>query len=266
MKTQRVLLLAGLTTLAFVAATQTRAAVSSADEGASRQQRQVNDVVLVHGAWADGSSWSKVIEHLQRERFNVVAVQLREQSLADDAAIVRHAIAQIPRPVVVAGHSYGGLVMSEATTGATNVVALVFVAAFAPDASESLGALAAGYPTPPAIARLVVDDQGNATIPPDAYVQYFAPDVPTDQARVLAATQHPISAPILGTPAGVPGWKTIPSFYQVSTQDQVIDPDLERFFARRMGAQTIELPSSHVSLISHARAIAELIERAAGSR
>lgn len=238
-------------------------ASATAEEVAARHRRRANDVVLVHGAWADGSSWSGVIAHLQREGFNVIAVQLCERSLAEDAALVRHTIAQIPRPVVVAGHSYGGFVISEATAGAGNVVALVYVSAFAPDQGENLGALLAPYPPTPALMHLVIDDQLDATIEPAAYVRYFAADVPRDDARVLAATQHPINVGILTTPAGVPGWRTIPSFYLVSTEDQVIPPDLERFFAQRMGARTIEVRSSHVSLISHPHAVSELIERAA---
>ncbi len=224
---------------------------------------RATDVVLVHGAWADGSSWSDVIEVLQRDGFTVRAVQLREQSLVDDAAQVRHAIEQFSGRVVVAGHSYGGAVMSQATAGAAQVSALVFVAAFAPDQGESIGSVSAGHPPTAAIQHLVIDDQGNATLEPDAYARYFAADLPRPQARALAATQHPIAASILAEPAGAPGWRTIRSFYAVSADDQVIDPDLERFFAKRMGAQTIELRASHVSLVSHPRAIAELIERAA---
>jgi pimeloyl-ACP methyl ester carboxylesterase len=230
---------------------------------ANSGDRAADDVLLVHGAWADGSSWTRVIERLQTAGFTVHAVQLREQSLADDAALVRSAIAAIQRPIVVAGHSYGGAVMSEATAGATNVVSLVFVAAFAPDQGESVGSVSAGYPTPPAIQHLNVDAQGQVTIDPAAFVRYFAADVPPVEASALAAVQHPIAASILETPAGPPGWKTIPSFYQVSTDDQVIDPALERFFAQRMGATTIELSASHVSLISRPQAIARLIARAA---
>ena len=228
--------------------------------------RAVNDVVLVHGAWADGSCWSGVIRVLQDRGFNVLAVQLREQSVADDAAVVRYAVDSIPRPVVLVGHSYGGLVISEASTGASNVSALVYVAAFAPDAGESVGGVSAPYPTTPAIMNLVVDDQGNATIEPSAFVRYFASDLPERDARVLAAVQHPTAVSILMTPAGEPGWKTIPSYYQISLDDEVIDPALERMFAERMGAETIELEASHVSMISQPRAIARLIGRAANAR
>lgn len=224
--------------------------------------RLANDVVLVHGAWADGSCWSQVIELLQRDGFTVRAVQLREQSLADDAALVRHALESIPRPVIVAGHSYGGFVMSEASTGVENVVGLVFIAAFAPDQGESVGALTHPYPTP-AIANLQLDDQGNTSIEPNAFVRHFASDLPKRDARVLAAVQHPTAYTILASEAGEPGWRSIPSYYQVSSEDEVIDPRLQRFFAKRMQARTIELRASHVSLISRPRPVADLIVRAA---
>jgi hypothetical protein len=116
------------------------------------------------------------------------------------------------------------------------------------------------------LKHLIVDDQGNATLDPTDFVQHFASDVPRDDARALEAAQHPISVSILGTPAGAPGWKTIPSFYQVSTNDEAIDPNLQRFFAKRMAAHAIELAASHVSLVSKSGAVAELIERAAGKQ
>jgi pimeloyl-ACP methyl ester carboxylesterase len=228
------------------------------------ESRASKDVLLVHGAFADGSSWSGVTKRLQRDGYTVRAVQLREQSLADDAALVRHAIGQIPRPLVVVGHSYGGIVISEATPGAANVVGLVYVAAFALDQGESIQSVTAPYPPAPALKHLIVDDQGSATLDPADFVQHFAADLPHDEARALEAAQHPISLSILGTPAKVPGWKTIPSFYQVSTNDEAIDPKLQRFFAKRMGAHTIEIAASHVSLVSKPGAVADLIERAAG--
>lgn len=230
-----------------------------------RARRVADDIILVHGAWADGSCWSNVIEALQRDGFNVRAVQLREQSLADDAALVRHAIDSLGKPVIVVGHSYGGFVMSEASTGADNVVGLVFIAAFAPDQGESIGALAQPYPTP-AIANLQIDDQGNTIIEPSAFVRHFASDLPQREARVLAAVQHPTAVSILNATAGEPGWRSIPTYYQVSLEDEVIDPKLQRFFAARMQAQTIELRASHVSLISKPRQVVGLIERAASGR
>ncbi|MET0339747.1 MAG: alpha/beta hydrolase [Polyangiales bacterium] len=228
-------------------------------------ERVARDVVLVHGAWADGSCWSEVIAQLQRADYEVRAVQLAERSLADDAALVRHAVASIPRPVIVAGHSYGGFVTSEATSGLENVKGLVFVAAFAPERGETIGALTAPHPTP-AIANLVVDDQGNSIIEPNAFVRYFASDLPKAQARVLAAVQHPTALAILTSVAGEPGWRSIPSYYQVSLDDEVIAPALQRFFAQRMKAHTIELRASHVSLLSHPQKVAALIELAARGR
>jgi len=229
----------------------------------AKAHKPAKDVLLVHGAFADASSWAGVTKRLQHDGYTVRAVQLREQSIADDAAQVRHAISTIARPVVVVGHSYGGYVISEATPGAANVVSLVYIAAFAPDQGETLQALLGGYAPPAAMKHLIVDDQGNATLDPADFVQHFAADVPRDEARALEATQHPIAVSILGTPAGAPGWKTIPSFYQVSANDEAIDPKLQRLFAKRMGAQTIELAASHVSLVSKSGAVAELIERAA---
>jgi pimeloyl-ACP methyl ester carboxylesterase len=225
----------------------------------------VKDVLLVHGSWADGSSWSAVIEALQRRGFVTFAVQLSERSLSDDAALVRNTLTQIPNPVVVVGHSYGGAVISAATTGVPNVHALVYAAAFAPDAGESLGELTASYPTA-GLQELTFDNQGFATLDTQRFLKYFAPDIPVEQARVLAAVQHPISGTILGEAARDPGWKTIPTYYQVSTHDQIIHPDLERFFARRMNAKTIELESSHASPVAHPRDIARFIERAARAK
>ena len=237
----------------------------SQSQTALRPPRLADDILLVHGAWADGSCWSSVIEALQRDGYTVRALQLREQSLADDAALVRHAIDTLERPVVVVGHSYGGFVSSEASAGADNVVGLVFIAAFAPDQGESLAALTQPYPTP-AIANLQIDDQGNTIIEPSAFVRHFASDLPAREARVLAAVQHPTARSILAAAAGEPGWRTIPSYFQVSTDDEVIAPQLQRFFAKRMQAQTIELRASHVSLISKPRQVANLIQRAASGR
>jgi len=224
---------------------------------------RARDVLLVHGAWADGSSWTDVIERLQRDGFTVRAVQLPLQSLAGDAAIVRAELDRIGRPVVLAAHSYGGAVISEAATGAPNVVGLVYAAAYALDDGESLGALNARFAATPILDALVFDAQGSATVEPEAFTHLFAPDVPARQARALAAVQKPIAGAIFGTPGGHPAWREVPSWYQVSRDDQVIAPALQRFVAARMGARTIELASSHASPVSQPRAIAELIEQAA---
>ncbi len=221
------------------------------------------DVLLVHGAWADGSSWSDVIERLQRDGYTVRAVQLPLQSLAGDAAIVRREIEAIGRPVVVAGHSYGGAVIGEAATGASNVIGLVYAAAFALDQGETLGGLVEHFPATPVLGALAFDAQGNAIVEPGAFVELFAPDLAPKRARVLAALQTPISGAIFGTPAGAPAWRGIPAWYQVSTDDQIVSPDLQRFVAARMNAQVIELASSHASPLSKPSKLAGLIERAA---
>jgi pimeloyl-ACP methyl ester carboxylesterase len=223
-------------------------------------------VLLVHGAWADGSSWRSVIKILQREGIAVHAVQLREQTLADDVALVRTAIAALPGPLVVAGHSYGGAVISGAAAGQRNVSALVFVAAFAPDVAESILSLNAMFPATALGPHLVFDAQGLATLDEAGILEAFAQDIPRDDAEVLFATQHPFAAEIFGEGAGAPAWATIPSYYAVSKLDRTIAPDLERFLARRIHATTIEIPASHVSMISHPREIAQLIERAATAR
>jgi pimeloyl-ACP methyl ester carboxylesterase len=261
---KRALYTGGFAVLALAGSAAADPASLPAGRHPASASKPARDVLLVHGAFADGSSWTGVAKRLQRDGYTVRAVQLREQSIADDATLVRQAIGKISRPVVVVGHSYGGIVISEATTGSANVVGLVYIAAFGLDQGESIKSATAGYPPPPALGHLIVDDQGNATLDPADFVQHFAADVPRDEARALEAAQHPIALSILGTPAGAPGWKTIPSFYQVSTHDEAIDPKLQRMFAKRMGAQTIELAASHVSLVSKSGAVAELIERAAG--
>jgi pimeloyl-ACP methyl ester carboxylesterase len=223
-------------------------------------------VLLVHGAWADGSSWSTVIKLLQSRGIDVHAVQLREQTLADDVTLVRGAIAALPGPLVVVGHSYGGAVISGAATGQRNVSRLVFVAAFAPDAGDTLLSLNAMFPATPLGPHLVFDAQGSATIDEAGVRDVFAQDVSRVEAGVLFATQHPFAGEIFGEPAGAPAWATIPSFYAVSQLDRTISPSLERFLAARMHATTIEIPASHVAMISHPLEIAALIERAATAR
>lgn len=227
---------------------------------------RARDVLLVHGAWVDGSSWAGVTARLQRDGYTVRAVQLPLQSLDGDAAIVRREIERIGRPVIVAGHSYGGAVITEAAAGAANVAGLVYAAAYALDEGESLGALSARFAPTPILGALVFDSAGNATVDPAAFPQLFAPDVAPDRARVLAAAQGPISGAIFGTPGGAPAWRSIPAWYQVSTEDQVISPDLQRFVAARMGARVLELPSSHASPLAYPGRIAALIEAAAHAR
>jgi pimeloyl-ACP methyl ester carboxylesterase len=221
------------------------------------------NVVLVHGAWADGSCWSAVIERLQAAGYDVVAPQFPETSLADDVARLRQVLVRQDGPTVIAGHSYGGQIMTALGADAPNAVALVYIAAFGLDEGESIGALlASGAPTA-ALAHLDVDARGFAWLPEDDFVQHFAADVPPTEAKVMFAVQQPLSMSTLADVMGVPAWKSLPSWYLVATEDQAIPPDAERHFAERMGATTIEVPSSHVAMVSHPDEVATLIESAA---
>jgi pimeloyl-ACP methyl ester carboxylesterase len=221
------------------------------------------NVVLVHGAWADGSCWSAVTERLQADGYNVTAVQLPGSSLADDVARVRQVLARQSAPTILAGHSYGGQVITSLGTDAPNVVALVYIAAFGLDEGESIGGLLAqGEPTP-ALAHLDIDAQGFAWLPEDDFVAHFAGDIDPTTARVLFAAQGPLHTSTLGDVMGVPAWKGLPSWYMVATGDEAIPPDAERQFAQRMGATTIEVESGHVAMVSHPDETAGLIVTAA---
>jgi pimeloyl-ACP methyl ester carboxylesterase len=230
---------------------------------------ELPNIVFVHGAWADGSSWSPVIEALQAEGYNVTAPQFPETSLADDVARLRNALRRQTGPTVVAGHSYGGQVMTALGNDAPNVVGLVYVAAFGLDEGESLGALLGGGPPTPALAHLIVDEQGFSWLPEDDFVNHFAADVDPVKARVLHAVQQGLSMSTFEDVMGVPAWKAHPSWYLVATNDEAIPPDAERMFAQRMGATTVEVPSSHLAMVSHPDDVVKLIKAAvaaAGSR
>jgi pimeloyl-ACP methyl ester carboxylesterase len=219
-------------------------------------------IVLVHGAWADGSSWAGVIRRLQAAGHDVVAPQMPHTSLADNVAKLRHALTLRAEPTVVAGHSYGCQVMTALGSDAPNVVALVYVAGFGLDEGESLGALLGQGPPTPAIAAFQIDDQGFAWLPEDAFLQHFAPDVDPVEARVMCAVQQPLAASTLDDVMGPPAWKNVPTWFAVAQHDEVIPLDAERLFAQRMGATTIELDSSHVAMISHPDEVTALIQSA----
>ncbi len=221
------------------------------------------NVVLVHGAWADGSSWSAVIERLQAKGYNVTAPQFPETSTEDDVARLRHVLARQGGPIVLAGHSYGGQIMTALGADAPNVIGLVYVAGFGIDEGESLGALLGGGPPTPAIANLVVDEQGFGWIPEADFVGHFAGDLDPAQARVLYAVQQPISMSTFEYTMGAPAWKSLPSWFVVAANDEAIPPDAERQFAARMGATTVEVPSGHLAMVTHPDAVVEQIEAAA---
>jgi pimeloyl-ACP methyl ester carboxylesterase len=238
------------------------ASVMSVRAGAERRPPKARNVVLVHGLFADGSCWTAVIARLQSAGLNVTSVQNPLTTLPDAVAAARRVLDRQDGPTVLAGHSFSGMIVTEAGIH-PNVSALVYVAARAPDAGEDYPALAKTYPTPPATAGIVFDgDEGRLT--EAAFLRDFAGDVPPAQARVLYAVQQPFLKELLAGKTANAAWRSKPSFYAVSTQDRTINPDLERFMAKRMGATTVELNSSHLSIISHPDAIARLIMEAAG--
>jgi pimeloyl-ACP methyl ester carboxylesterase len=221
------------------------------------------NIVLVHGAWADGSCWSGVIERLQDDGYAVTAPQFPETSLADDVARLRHVLSRQGGPTVVAGHSYGCQIMTSMGEDAPNVVGLVYIAGFGLDEGESIGGLLGqGEPTP-ALANLVIDDEGFAWLPEDDFVGHFAADIDPARAKVMFAVQQPLHASTLGDVMGVPAWRSLPSWFLVATQDEAIPPDAERLFAQRMGATTVEVESGHVAMVSHPAETAALITTAA---
>jgi pimeloyl-ACP methyl ester carboxylesterase len=220
-------------------------------------------IVLVHGAWADGSSWSSVIERLQADGYRVTAPQFPLTSLAADVARLRQVLDNQECPTVVAGHSYGGQIMTALGTDAPNVAGLVYIAAFGLDEGESLGALLSQGPVTPALAHLFTDKQGFGWLSEDDFVHHFAADVDPVKAKVMYAVQQALAGSAFTDVMGVPAWKSQPTWYLVASDDEAIPPDAERLFASRMGATTIEVPSSHVAMVSHPDEVAQLIELAA---
>jgi pimeloyl-ACP methyl ester carboxylesterase len=221
------------------------------------------NIVLVHGAWADGSSWSLVIERLQAEGYHVTAPQFPLTSLADDVARLRQVLDVQDGPTVVAGHSYGGQIITAMGADAPSVAGLVYIAAFGLDEGESLGALLSQGPVTPALAHLSTDKQGFAWLSEDDFVNHFAADVDPVKARVMYAVQQGLAGSAFTDVMGVPAWKSQPSWYLVASNDEAIPPAAERQFAGRMGATTIEVPSSHVAMVSHPDEVVRLIESAA---
>ena len=221
------------------------------------------NVILVHGAWADGSCWSGVIERLQADGYHVTAPQFPLTALADDVARLRHVLDLQDGPAIVAGHSYGGQVITALGADAPNVAGLVYIAAFGIDEGESLGALLGQGPPPPAIEHLFTDPQGFIWLPEDDFVKHFASGVDPVRARVLHAAQQPLAGSSFTDVMGTPSWKSRPSWYMVATGDQAIPPDAERLFASRMGATTVEVDAGHLAMVSHPGETAQLITAAA---
>ncbi|HBL7049174.1 alpha/beta fold hydrolase [Enterobacter cloacae] len=228
---------------------------------ASAFAQSETSVVLVHGAFADGSSWNKVISLLQKRHTEVIAVQLPLTSLKDDVAATRRAIARAHGDVVLVGHSWGGTVISEAGNDA-RVKSLVYVAAFAPDAGQSTAELANSYPAPPGSAGIAKTADGFLYLPPASVSKDFAPDVKPGEQQIIAATQGPIKGDAFGEKVTRAAWHAKPSWYVVSKNDRMINPKLERAMAKAIHANTTEVAASHVSMVSQPEAIARTIEQA----
>ena len=230
---------------------------------ATATRAQKPTIVLIHGAFADASSWSKVIPILERDGYMVTAVQIPLSSLSDDVTATKRVLDAQTGPVVLVGHSWGGAVISVAADGNKNVKSLVYVAAFAPEAGEVVTAPAANYPTPELNSVLKPDEAGFVYIDRARFHDAFARDLPEADTRIMAATQKPINSKSFGETVPAAAWKTIPSWYIVSTEDHAINPDLERYYAKRIGATTTEIKASHVPFLSHPKEVARVIEAAA---
>ncbi len=238
------------------------ASLLPATRGIAASPVKARNIVLVHGLFADGSCWTEVIARLQAKGFNATAVQNPLTKLPEAVASAERVLARQDGPTVLVGHSFSGMIVTEAGVH-PNVSALVYVAARAPDAGEDYAALAKTYPTPPASAGIVFDgDEGRLS--EEAFLRDFAGDLPEAKAKVLYAVQEPFHKALLTGKTTNAAWRSKPSYYAVSTEDRTINPDLERFMAKRMGAKTIEVKASHLALISHPDEIAALIVEAAG--
>ena len=243
---------------------------SSPAQSAAAAPRQVDTrptIVLVHGAWADTSSWDGVITRLQADGYTVVAPANPLRSLLGDAAYVRSVLKSIKGPVVLVGHSYGGAVITNAATGASNVRALVFIDAFVPAQGETVLELASKYPgseLPTAITEVPYSEGGtdkgvDVYLKPSSFRAVFAADVPVGVADLMAVTQRPVTLAALTQPSGAPAWKRIPSWYLVGLQDKAVPPAAQEFMAARAHSHTVEISSSHASLVSHPGAVTSLI-------
>jgi pimeloyl-ACP methyl ester carboxylesterase len=223
------------------------------------------NVMLVHGAWADGSCWGKVIPLLQAKGFNVTAAQIPLTSLEDDIAVTRRLLSMQTGPTVLVGHSYGGAVVTGAATEAPSVKALVYITAFGLDEGESLESLSKQGPPAAGSKAIWPDSNGFLWINQDSFHGAFAADASATEAAVMAAVQRPLSVAAFAGKEGVPAWKTIPSWYLVCTDDRMIPPPAQEFLAKRMGATVQSVASSHAPFVSHPHEVADIIALAAAS-
>ncbi|MFJ1969056.1 alpha/beta fold hydrolase [Streptomyces sp. NPDC087903] len=244
-----------------------QAAPNSAAPAAGAAHAAKPTIVLVHGAFADSSSWDGVVARLEREGYPVLGLANPLRDLAGDAAYLSSVLDTIPGPVVLVGHSYGGAVITDAAAGHPNVKALVYIAAFAPDQGESSLGITGEYPGSQLPSSLVVrpfPGGQDAYIDPAAFKKVFAADVPTRETRLMAAEQRPVALAALAAPSSVPAWRTIPSWYLVAGADRAIPPAAERAMARRAHSRTVTVPgASHAVSVSHPEAVADLVAAAA---
>jgi pimeloyl-ACP methyl ester carboxylesterase len=238
-------------------AAATNATTTTTSTNSTNATTTTPNIVLVHGLWADGSSWNKVIPILQNAGHRVIAVQLAERSLAEDVATVKRAIDLVGGPTILVGHSFGGFVITNAAYNNSNVTGLVYVSAFAPDEGESALDFVPIESLPPGL--LVIDSGGFAYLNPEMFPQAFAQDVNATEAKTMAVVQKPAHQSLFPEKSGPPAWKQLPTWFEVSESDHIIPPDAQRMFAQRMNATTISLNSSHASLVSHPDQIAQLI-------
>jgi pimeloyl-ACP methyl ester carboxylesterase len=224
--------------------------------------QEARNVVIVHGAWADGSSWSKVIPLLQAKGLHVVAVQNPLTSLADDVAATKRAIALQDGPVLLVGHSYGGVVITEVGND-PKVVGLVYVAALAPSDGESVVSITKRFPPAPLGSEVRADAEGFLTVTPKGIAEDFAQDLPDSEKQLLTATQGPTAAAVFGATVTTAAWKSKPTWYVIASNDRAVAPELQKAEAAAMKATSITVPSSHVPMLSHPKEVADLIEQAA---
>lgn len=221
------------------------------------------NIVLVHGAFADGSCWNKIIPTLVRAGHNVTAVQNPMTSVADDVATTKRVIDAQEGPTVVVGHSYGGCVITQAAQGAKNVKALVYLAAFAPEEGQTNGEMLAQFGEPPVQSLLRPDSAGFLYVDRSQFHAAFCADLSEEEAMIMAVTQRPVAGVTFGEKCGPPAWKEFPTFYQISESDRTLKPEMEEALAQRMNATTLRLDSSHVAFKSHPEEVAAFILKAA---
>jgi pimeloyl-ACP methyl ester carboxylesterase len=223
------------------------------------------NVVLVHGAWADGSCWSKVIPLLEAKGLRVTAAQIPLTSLEDDAAVTRRLLSSIAGPTILVGHSYGGAVITAAGVDSPNVKALVYITAFGLDEGESLASLSEQGPAPAGASAVEPDAHGFLWINRSRFQEAFAADATEEEAAIMAVVQKPLAIAAFTEKCGVPAWKSVPSWYLLCTDDQMIPPPAQGFLAERMGATVRTVAASHAVFMAHPQTVADIIELAADS-